>query len=145
MLSVEPQLNLKELYEIDDHLWLETTIKLLKANRFSEIDIDNLIEELESLSRKDKATVSRFLELIIIDLLLLQYWEKESEYNGNHWTVEILNFRHQLDDLLTTNLYKHLDSKLDIIYQRALVGWVEKTKPNSIKEILRKTQNDNYC
>ncbi len=31
MQGVSSNLSLKELYEIDDHLWLEETIKLLKA------------------------------------------------------------------------------------------------------------------
>ncbi|GFE69656.1 hypothetical protein CFPU101_22660 [Chroococcus sp. FPU101] len=37
---------LKNLYEVDEHLWLEETIKLLKANRLDELDVENLIEEL---------------------------------------------------------------------------------------------------
>ncbi|NCO76398.1 MAG: DUF29 domain-containing protein, partial [Cyanobacteria bacterium] len=34
---------LKELYEIDDHLWLEETIKLLKEKKFNQLDLENLI------------------------------------------------------------------------------------------------------
>ena len=49
--------NLKQLYEIDDHLWLLENIELLKQQKFKELDLENLIEELESLARKDKATV----------------------------------------------------------------------------------------
>jgi NTP pyrophosphatase (non-canonical NTP hydrolase) len=41
--------DLKILYEIDDSLWLEETIELLKAKRFEALDLDNLIEELEDL------------------------------------------------------------------------------------------------
>ncbi|WP_157134157.1 DUF29 family protein, partial [Crocosphaera watsonii] len=41
--------NLKNLYESDEHLWLEETIKLLKENRLNDLDIEHLIEELESL------------------------------------------------------------------------------------------------
>ena len=67
--------DLKKLYEIDDHLWLEETIKLLRENRLNGLDIENLIEELESLSRRDKAKVKSLLEQIIIHVLLLQYWQ----------------------------------------------------------------------
>ncbi len=41
--------DLKSLYEIDDHLWLKETIELLKESRFNELDLEHLIEELESL------------------------------------------------------------------------------------------------
>ena len=50
--------NLKKLYEIDDHLWLLETIELLKQKKIQELDIENLIEELESLARKDKNAVA---------------------------------------------------------------------------------------
>ena len=38
--------DLKTLYEIDDSLWLEETIELLKARKFDALDLDNLIGEL---------------------------------------------------------------------------------------------------
>jgi hypothetical protein len=49
---------LKSLYEQDEYLWLTETIKLLKENRLTELDVENLIEELESLSKRDKNSVS---------------------------------------------------------------------------------------
>lgn len=52
MQGVSSNLSLKELYEIDEHLWLEETIKLLKANHLEELDLENLIEELENLGRR---------------------------------------------------------------------------------------------
>nr|WP_232826193.1 DUF29 family protein [Cyanothece sp. BG0011] len=45
---------LKTLYDIDPHQWLEETIKILKDNRFHELDLENLIEELEALGRSEK-------------------------------------------------------------------------------------------
>ena len=45
--------DLKSLYEIDDSLWLESIIILLKEKRFKELDLENLIEELEALGRSD--------------------------------------------------------------------------------------------
>ena len=42
---------LQKLYEIDDYLWLQETLKLLKNNDFNSLDLENLIEELESLGK----------------------------------------------------------------------------------------------
>jgi hypothetical protein len=36
--------DLQQLYETDDHLWLEETIKLLKANRLDELDLEQLLD-----------------------------------------------------------------------------------------------------
>lgn len=118
---------LKNLYEIDENLWLEETIKILKENRLEDLDIKNLIEELESLSKRDKNRVSNFLEQIIRHLLLLQYWTREQERNKNHWRAEIQAFRTQLRKYLTTNLHNYLANELIIIYQDALEYVQEKT------------------
>jgi hypothetical protein len=36
------------LYEEDFYLWLKTTAEQLKKGKFAEVDLDNLIEEIES-------------------------------------------------------------------------------------------------
>ncbi len=121
------QNQLKNLYEIDEHLWLEETIKILKQKRLNDLDLENLIEELESLSKKDRNRVSSFLEQIIRHLLLLQYWTIEQKRNKNHWRAEIQSFRTQLRKDLTTNLHNYLANELNIIYQDALEYVQEKT------------------
>ncbi len=57
--------DLKTLYEIDDSLWLEETIELLKAKRFDALDLENLIEELEDLGNEKKFRIASFLQQII--------------------------------------------------------------------------------
>jgi hypothetical protein len=102
-LQVEGGENLPLLYEIDQYLWLEETTKFLKENRLDELDVIHLIEELESLSKRDKNRVSSLLEQVIRHLLLLHYWTTEAEINGNHWRAEIISFRTQLRKYLTTS------------------------------------------
>lgn len=129
MLSVS---GLKTLYEIDDSQWLEITIELLKNRQFKDLDLENLIEELEDLGKEKKNAVASLLEQIIRHLLLLQYWESESEYNAVHWQGEIYNFRIQLKRKLTTNLRNYLDDELNSIYKDAL-GFVKIKTQNSVK------------
>ncbi len=121
------QNQLKSLYETDEHLWLEETIKILKEKRLNDLDLENLIQELESLSKREKNRVSSFLEQIIRHLLLLQYWREEQSRNQNHWRAEIQSFRTQLRKYLTTNLQNYLDNELNIIYQDALEYVKQKT------------------
>ena len=119
--------DLKTLYEIDDSLWLEETIELLKAKRFDALDLENLIEELEDLGNEKKFRVASLLEQIIRDCLLLQFWTSEREYNRSHWRSEIVNFKNQIDTYLTTNLRNYLTKELPRIYQKALNYVREKT------------------
>jgi Domain of unknown function DUF29 len=141
--------NLKQIYDIDAHLWLLETIELLKQKKFNELDLENLIEELESLTRKDKNTVKSLLEQIIRHLLLLQYWSEESDITSHHWSAEIYSFRNQLKDELTTNLKKYLQEERLNIYQKAL-GYVQrKTKfkvnfPTECPYTLEQLLDENY-
>jgi hypothetical protein len=123
--------DLKQLYELDDSQWLEETIKLLKNHKFQELDLENLIEELEDLGKRDKNAVASLLEQIIRHLLLLQYWTSESENNTVHWQGEIYTFRTQLNRRITTNLRNYLESELDSIYKDAL-GFVKIKTQNSV-------------
>jgi len=118
---------LKSLYEQDEHLWLIETIKLLKENRLERLDIENLIEELEDLSKRDKNRVESFLRQIIIHLLLLQYWTTEYEYNYRHWQGEVATFRVQLNRSLTTNLKQYLLENMGDIYQDSVFIVTQKT------------------
>ena len=127
-MTVSTSINLKELYEIDDHLWLEKTIDLLKENKWNELDLENLIEELESLAKRDKLAMASLLEQVIRHLLLLQFWTSQSEYNSAHWQAEITAFRTQLRRNLTTNLNNYLQDELITIYQDALKYAKRKSK-----------------
>ncbi|MFM6007509.1 MAG: DUF29 domain-containing protein, partial [Sphaerospermopsis kisseleviana] len=102
------QNQLQQLYEIDDYLWLEETIKLLKTKDLENLDIDNLIDELESLAISDLNNVRSLLKQIIIHILLLQYWQEEYEQNYRHWQCEIIDFRYDLNNSLTTTLKNKL-------------------------------------
>ena len=80
--AIAPQtepIKLAELYEVDDHLWLEETVKLLRAGNLADLDIENLIEELESLGKRDRHRVESFLQQIIRHLLMLHYWTQERQ------------------------------------------------------------------
>lgn len=146
-MKISNQDRLKNLYETDEYLWLEETLKILKEKRLDDLDLENLIEELENLSKRERNRVSSFLEQIIRHLLLLQYWTEEHQRNQNHWRAEIQSFRTQSRKYLTTNLKNHLDNELDIIYQDALEYVRQKTGfsvdfpeqcPYSLKQLLDK-------
>jgi hypothetical protein len=111
--------NLKELYEIDDYLWIRETVKLLREKKFNELDLENLIEELDDLGSEKRYKVVSLFKQIIIHLLLLDYWGDEYERNYRHWKSEIIIFREQLNDRMTTNFYNYLEENLSIIYKKA--------------------------
>ena len=64
---------LKEIYEIDEYLWLSETIKILRKSRLEDLNLKNLIGELENLGKRDLNKVRSLLRQIIIHLLFLEY------------------------------------------------------------------------
>lgn len=45
---------MSNLYEHDIHAWTQQTAELLRQRRFQEVDIEHLVEELESMARRDR-------------------------------------------------------------------------------------------
>lgn len=119
---------LKHNIDTEYDSWLLEQAQLLRDRNFQHLDIDNLVEELETLVRGEKSSVEQFAYLIMLHLLLIEYWNEQSEWNRNHWEAEIVGFRLQLNNKLTTNLRNHLAQRLDFLYDKAYQAAVKKTK-----------------
>ncbi|HAC63001.1 MAG TPA: DUF29 domain-containing protein [Cyanothece sp. UBA12306] len=52
---------IKTLYEQDFALWVAETVNQLKSGDFSQVDLDNLIDEVESLAKRDKRALEKRL------------------------------------------------------------------------------------
>jgi hypothetical protein len=90
----------KNLYETDYNLWVLETVQKLQSRKLDDLDWENLIEEVEALSRRDKHKLESLLNHIFEHLLLIIYWQAEIVRNQEHWEREVLNFRLQLFQLL---------------------------------------------
>ena len=111
---------LSQLYEQDYFLWLEKTTELLKAGNLSQLDWENLIEEIENLGRSEKRAVVSFLKQLVKHLLLYSYWQEEREWSGRGWLEEISNFRFELSQYLDSQtLRNYAEQELANLYPRA--------------------------
>ncbi|MDJ0578379.1 MAG: DUF29 domain-containing protein [Xenococcaceae cyanobacterium MO_234.B1] len=105
-------------YEEDYYLWIKTMVKRLKERNYSQIDWDNLIEEIEDMGRSQKRAIESLLMGLTEPLLKLKYWESERERNKGHWESEVVNFRVLLKKRLQES--PSLKAKLEDIYQEIL-------------------------
>jgi hypothetical protein len=96
IISTETKPKTTNLYEQDFYEWIETTVKLLQEKNYQEIDWENLIEEVACLGRSERHKLSSLLTVLWEHILKLAYWEREREYNANHWKGEIITFRIQI-------------------------------------------------
>jgi len=86
----------KKLYEQDFYLWIQTTVKLLSEGKLKELDIENLIEEIDSMGRREKKELKTRLIVLIEHLLKLQYWTEEKDYNARFWRNTVVEQRRQI-------------------------------------------------
>ncbi|WP_019505124.1 DUF29 domain-containing protein [Pleurocapsa sp. PCC 7319] len=112
--------NSKNVDQIDrDYIgWLEEQTNKLKSRSFSELDIHNLVEVLETLIRNEKSEIRNLIYQILVNFLLIDYWQEESS-SQDYWREEIDNFQYQLSNKMTTNLKNLLDQELNNIYAKA--------------------------
>jgi hypothetical protein len=85
------------LYERDIHAWTEQTAELLKQRRFQEIDIEHLVEELESMGRRDRRELVSRLKMLLGHLLK---WQYQPTHRSGSWLGSILEQRLRIRDLL---------------------------------------------
>jgi hypothetical protein len=87
-----------QLYDRDFCLWIADTVTKLKAREFEELDIDNLIEEIESLSRRDRRELQSRLRVRLSHLLKRCYIPSSNDFRG--WEITIREQRNEIQLLL---------------------------------------------
>ncbi len=108
-----------DLYEQDFNLWLERQATLLRERRFDELDVDNLVEEVESIGRSDKREVKSRLIVLLKHLLKYQH---QADKRTRSWTDTIRDQRRELQLIFEDSpslLRHHAPSVLSASYARA--------------------------
>jgi hypothetical protein len=107
----------KDLYEEDFYVWTERQAELLRARRFDELDLENLIEEVAELGEAVKKSVRSRVRTIIEHLLKLQHSPALDPRPG--WRETIRTQRDDLSDDLTPALHRLLEQEVDALFAQA--------------------------
>lgn len=83
-------------HEKDFYGWAEHTVALLRAKRFSELDLDGILEEIESMGASEKRELISRLAQLIFHLLK---WQLQPERRGRSWEGSIETQREELQEL----------------------------------------------
>jgi len=116
-----------DLYEKDYYLWIEKTISLLENRQFSDLDLENLIEEISSMGKSEKRSLESYLTRLLEHLLKLVYWQSELEYNQRGWKNEIRNFRRAIKRIIadSPSLQPYLIEIFNNSFQEARISFIE--------------------
>ena len=108
------------LYDRDFLLWTEQQAELLKGGYWEKLDIQHLVEELETLGRSEQKELGSYLQILLMHLLKCQY---QPEKRTKSWDNTISNCRDKIQDCLedTPSLKRFLEDSewVNKYYRRA--------------------------
>ncbi|MFM7191877.1 MAG: DUF29 domain-containing protein [Microcystaceae cyanobacterium] len=118
---------LSTLYETDFNQWLEETAKTLKDGNFQALDVENLIEEIQSMGSNDRREIKSRLIVLIMHLLKCQYQPKKQTQS---WIATINTQRNEIELVLedSPSLRPYLTANIPHCYQKARLDAATETK-----------------
>jgi hypothetical protein len=135
------------LYEEDFAAWLDAQVAALREGRFADLDLDNLIEEVESIRRAEVRSVEHHARVVVAQLLQLAHSTLGDPRRS--WKSTANAHRDELETRLTPTLRQELEARLQKVYTRgrdiaATVletegtdrDWLPRTCPYTLAEIL---------
>ncbi|MGF1601564.1 MAG: DUF29 domain-containing protein [Thermosynechococcaceae cyanobacterium] len=105
-------------YEIDFYAWTQEQAKLLSGQQWSQIDLPNLIEEIESLGKQQRQELRNRLSVLIGHLLK---WEYQPQQRSRSWLATLRVQRRDSLRLLkdSPSLKPSLEEALQEAYENA--------------------------
>lgn len=107
------------LYDQDFYAWTQRQIELLQAQQWEQVDIENLIEELDSLGKQQRQELRNRLGVLLGHLLK---WRYQPEARSKSWRATIREQRQEIRRHLKENpsLKPYLSEAIEIGYEKGL-------------------------
>jgi hypothetical protein len=80
-------------YDRDVILWSEEQARLLRAQRFSELDLEHLADEIEDVGRSEKRELANRMAVLLAHLLK---WRSQRDNRTNSWRATINDHRRRI-------------------------------------------------
>lgn len=87
----------RHLYETDYLKWIETTVKKLQVQDYSNIDWENLIDEIEDMGQSERRSLKGNLIVILTHLLK---WQYQPNFRSVSWKGSIVEHRRRIREAL---------------------------------------------
>lgn len=87
-------------HDQDFHAWTREQAELLRTGQFTALDLDHLIEELESMGARERRELTSRLKVLLAHLLK---WQFQPQRRSAGWEATIKEERLSLEDLLDDN------------------------------------------
>jgi len=117
----------QSLYDRDFAAWVEQQVEHLRSRHTAGLDVENLIEELEGLTKRDERALGSQLKRIMAHMLKQQY---QPERASRSWEDSIANGREEVVDILEQSPS----------LRRTLPGLMTKNYPRALSQAARDTR-----
>ena len=107
----------RDLYDEDFYVWAERQAELLRARRFDDLDLDNLVEEVEDLAGAKRSAVLNNARVVMEHLLKLEY--SPAIEPRNNWRASVREHRRRVQTDLTPRIGEILREQLPRFYAMA--------------------------
>jgi len=109
----------RKLYEADFYAWTQEQAELLRSQQWSQIDLPNLVEEIESLGKQQRQELRNRLSVLLGHLLK---WEYQPQRRSRSWLATLRIQRLDLAELLKDNpsLKPYFEDALRTAYLRGV-------------------------
>jgi Domain of unknown function DUF29 len=94
------QVSIKPLYDADFYAWTQEQAKLLRHKQWDQLDLENIIEEIESLGRQERSELRNRLTVLLGHLLK---WQFQPNMRSKSWRLTIREQRLQIFEHIQEN------------------------------------------
>jgi hypothetical protein len=121
------------LYAQDFYAWTQQQAELLRSGKVDELDVENLLEEIESLGRQERQELRNRLGVLLGHLLK---WRYQPEARSRSWTGTIREQRQEIKRHLRENpsLKPYLLEAIEIGYEKGLT-LLERETPVDLSQV----------
>ncbi len=102
------------LYETDFYAWTQQQAALMKEGCLADLDLMNVLEEIESLGRKEVSELRSRYKVLVLHLLKEMF---QPERSGRSWRTTILNQRLEIARHIAED--SSLKPKADSLFETA--------------------------
>jgi len=108
------------LYELDFYRWIQHQVETLRGRKFSELDLENLIEEMEAVGRSEKRSLIGSLSLVLMHLIK---WQYQPDLRSKSWMFTIRNQRDEVIAILedSPSLKSFVETAIERAWKKALI------------------------
>lgn len=117
------------LYDQDFAAWALQQAQLLRSQKFDEIDLEKIIDEIENMGKAEHRDLMSRMQVLITHLLK---WQFQPDRRGSSWYYTIVEQRRKIEDAIEDmpSLKGDLES----------LEWLEKSWNRAVKYAVAETQ-----